>query len=115
MKTTNVCWSGGSHQNEPDMSLNGVHDVVQYKPQVDGHVPEMIWLHQIEETPTEKLRRGLEIADSVRCSRILNIHISWKLQPIKKLSGKEFKHAWWVAIICRYFSLSRSIDHENRP
>ncbi|KAG2360473.1 hypothetical protein BDR07DRAFT_1487016 [Suillus spraguei] len=76
--------------------LNAVHDIGQYRPQVDGHVPEMIWLHRVEETSTAKLRRGL---DPVRCSRILNIHVSWKFQPITKLSGKEFKHAWWVVII----------------
>ncbi|KAG2355973.1 hypothetical protein BDR07DRAFT_1613397 [Suillus spraguei] len=113
---TVVRWSGGSHQNEPGMPLNAMHDVPQYKPQVDGHVPEMIWLHQIEEASTEKLRRGLEIADYVRCSRILNIHISWKLQPIKKLSGKEFKHAWWVAIIChRILWISGVYQYDVNP
>ncbi|KAG1864818.1 hypothetical protein F4604DRAFT_1928620 [Suillus subluteus] len=79
--------------------LNAVHEITQYKPQVDGHVPEMIWLHQVEETSTAKLRRELEIDDPARRSCILNIHVSWKLQPITKLSGKEFRRALWIVII----------------
>ncbi|KAG2346772.1 hypothetical protein BDR05DRAFT_749302 [Suillus weaverae] len=76
--------------------LNAMHEIAQRKPQIDGRVPEMIWLHHVEETSAEKIRRGL---DSVRCSRILNFHVSWKFQPITKLSGKEFRRAWWKVII----------------
>ncbi|KAG1817069.1 uncharacterized protein BJ212DRAFT_1480308 [Suillus subaureus] len=95
---TKLHWPSGSYRSEPGM-LNAVHGIAQYKPQVDGHVPEMIWLHQVEETSTEKLRRELDIDDPVRRSRMLNIHVSWKLQPITKLSEKEFRRAWWVVII----------------
>ncbi|KAG2040124.1 hypothetical protein BDR03DRAFT_172901 [Suillus americanus] len=94
---TQLHWPGGSYRSGPGM-LNAVHEIAQYKPQVDGHVPEMVWLHQVEETSTAKLRWELEINDP---SCILNIHVSWKLQPITKLSGKEFRRALWVVIICR--------------
>ncbi|KAG1860291.1 hypothetical protein DFJ58DRAFT_874529 [Suillus subalutaceus] len=100
---TKLHWPGGSYQSEPGM-LNAVHEITQYKPQVDGHVPEMIWLHQVEETSTAKLRRELEIDDPARRSRILNIHVSWKLQPITKLSGKEFRHhrVLWISGVYHY-------------
>jgi hypothetical protein len=57
---TKLHWPGGSYQSEPGM-LNVVHEIAQYKPQVDSHIPETIWLHKIEETSTEKPRRELEI------------------------------------------------------
>lgn len=94
---TKLHWPDVSHQSEPGM-LNAVHEFGQRKPQVDGHIPEMIWLHQVKETSAAQLRRGLENDDPVRCSRILNIHLSWKLQSITKLSEKEFKRAWWMVI-----------------
>ncbi|KAG1732359.1 hypothetical protein EDB19DRAFT_1912084 [Suillus lakei] len=96
---TKLHWPDDSRQSEPDI-LNAVHEIAQRKSQVDGHVPEieMIWLHQVEETSTAKLRRELEIDDPERCSRMLNIHVSWKHQPMTKLSGKEFKRAWWEVI-----------------
>lgn len=94
---TKLHWPDVSHQSEPGM-LNAVHEFAQRKPQVDGHIPEMIWLHQVKETSAAQLRRGLENDDPVRCSRILNIHLSWKLQSITKLSEKEFKRAWWMVI-----------------
>ncbi|KAG1815430.1 hypothetical protein EV424DRAFT_1412042 [Suillus variegatus] len=95
---TKLHWPGGSCQSDPGM-LNVVHEISQHKPQGDGHVQEMIWLHQVEETCTAKLRRRLEMDDSVGCKRILNIHVSWKFQPVTKLSGKEFKRVWWMMII----------------
>lgn len=116
-QATKLHWPDDSHQSEPGM-LNAVHEIAQRKPQEDGHIPEMIWLHQVKETCAAKLRRGLEIDDPVRCSRMLNIHLSWKLHTITKLSEKDFKRAWWMVIICTCRSLLRSswfIDCESRP
>ncbi|KAG2142872.1 uncharacterized protein EDB93DRAFT_597208 [Suillus bovinus] len=73
--------------------------MAQDKPQVNDKVPEMIWVHQVEDTSTAKLRKGLDIDDLVRCPRILNIHVSWKFQPITNLSGKDFERVWWIVII----------------
>jgi hypothetical protein len=114
---TKFHWPGGSYQSEPGM-LNVVHEIAQYKPQVDGHVPETIWLHKIEETSTARLRRELEIDGPVSCSGILNIHVSWKFQLIMKLSGNEFRRVWWVVIISTCHSLlhlSLFVDPKNRP
>lgn len=108
---TKLHWPDDSRQSEPGI-LNAVHEVAQRKPQVDGwHAPEMIWLHQVEETSAAKLRRGLEIGDPERCSRILNIHVSWKLQPITNLSEKEFKRAWWLVVICHRILWVSDVRH----
>jgi hypothetical protein len=69
---------------------------------VDGHVPEMVWFHKFEDTSTANIRRALGIDDPDRGSRVFYIVVFRKLLLITKLSGKEFLHAWWHVVLCRY-------------
>ena len=69
---------------------------------VDGHVPEMVWFHKFEDASTANIRRALGVDDPDRGSRVFYIVVFRKLLPITKLSGKEFLHAWWHVVLCRY-------------
>ncbi|KAG0703981.1 hypothetical protein DFH29DRAFT_849558 [Suillus ampliporus] len=108
---TELYWPEDSLQIKHD--INAVHEIAQRKLQVDGRVPEIIWLHQVEGTSMAKIRKGLGIGHPERGSRLLNIDVFWKLQPITKLSGEEFMHAWWLVVISHRILWISGVRHHD--
>ncbi|KAG2102523.1 uncharacterized protein F5147DRAFT_776266 [Suillus discolor] len=84
-------WPEETCQNEPDI-LNEVYKIAQTDPDVQGHVPELVWFY-IKETSMSKIRVTPRLNDTERAeqgSRALYITVFRKLIPITRLSGEEF-------------------------
>ncbi|KAG2102560.1 uncharacterized protein F5147DRAFT_615986 [Suillus discolor] len=95
-------WPEETRQSEPDI-LNEVYKIAQTDPDVQGHVPELVWFHKFKETSTSKIRVALGLKDAERAeqgSRVLYIIVFRKLIPITTLSGEEFIAAWWQVVKC---------------
>ncbi|KAG1741273.1 hypothetical protein EDB19DRAFT_718097 [Suillus lakei] len=63
-----------------------------------GHVLEMAWFHQFEDTSPAKIRMALGM-DAERGNRISYTIVSRRLCPITNLSGKELLSAWWQIVV----------------
>ncbi|KAG2052907.1 hypothetical protein BDR06DRAFT_1021720 [Suillus hirtellus] len=95
-------WPEETRQSEPDI-LEEVYKIAQRDPNVQGHVPELVWFHKFKETSTSKIRVALGLKDAERAeqgNRVLYIIIFKKLIPITTLSGEEFIAAWWQVAKC---------------
>ena len=93
-------WPEQSRESEPDI-LKKVQAIAEKNPDVNGHIPEMVWFHKFDETSTASIRKILGIDKPDRGSRVLYIIVFRKLVPITTLSGKEFLNAWWHVVVCR--------------
>ncbi|KAG1730187.1 hypothetical protein EDB19DRAFT_2027541 [Suillus lakei] len=77
--------------------------IAQTDPDVQGHVPELVWFYKFEGTSTSRIRIALGLKDAEQAkqgSRVLYILVFRKLIPITTLSGKEFLVAWWQIVKC---------------
>ncbi|KAG2052992.1 hypothetical protein BDR06DRAFT_1055439 [Suillus hirtellus] len=95
-------WPEETHQSEPDI-LNEVYKIAQTYPDMRGHIPELVWFHQFQETSMSKIRVALGLKDAEQAeqgSRVLYVIVFRKLIPITTLSGKEFLAAWWQVVKC---------------
>ncbi|KAG2358480.1 hypothetical protein BDR07DRAFT_1417738 [Suillus spraguei] len=95
-------WPEETRQSEPDI-LEEVYKIAQTDPDVQGHVPELVWFHKFKGTSTSKIRIALGLKDAEEAeqgSRALYIIVFRKLIPITTLSGKEFLDAWWQIVKC---------------
>ncbi|KAG2353656.1 hypothetical protein BDR07DRAFT_1432487 [Suillus spraguei] len=95
-------WPEETRQSEPDI-LDEVYKIAQTDPDVQGHVPELVWFHKFKGTSTSKIRIALGLKDAEQAeqgSRALYIIVFRKLIPITTLSGKEFLDAWWQIVKC---------------
>jgi len=81
-------WPEQSRESEPDI-LKKVQAMAEKNPDVNGHIPEMVWFHKFDETSTASIRKIL-IDNPDRGSRALYIIVFRKLVPITTLCGKQF-------------------------
>ncbi|KAG2363911.1 hypothetical protein BDR07DRAFT_1402782 [Suillus spraguei] len=91
-----------SLNSEPDI-LDEVYKIAQRNPDVQGHVPELVWFHKFKGTSTSKIRIALGLKDAEQAeqgSRALYIIVFRKLIPITTLSGKDLLEAWWQIVKC---------------
>ncbi|KAG2363910.1 hypothetical protein BDR07DRAFT_862235 [Suillus spraguei] len=95
-------WPEETRQSEPDI-LDEVYKIAQTDPDVQGHVPELVWFHKFKGTSTSKIRIALGLKDAKQAeqgSRALYIIVFRKLIPITTLSGKDLLEAWWQIVKC---------------
>ncbi|KAG1767569.1 hypothetical protein EDD22DRAFT_296377 [Suillus occidentalis] len=108
-------WPEETRQSEPDL-LKEVYKIAQTDPDVQGHVPELVWFHKFEETSTSKIRVALGLKDAEQAeqgSRVLYIIVFRKLIPITTLSGKEFLAAWWQIVKCHRALWKGGVFHRD--
>jgi len=103
-------WPEQSRESEPDI-LKKVQEIAEKNPDVNGHIPEMVWFHKFDETSTANIRKILGIDKPDRGSCALYIIVFRKLVPITTLSGEEFLKAWWHVVVCGCPCFFRAIIH----
>ena len=65
-------WAEQSCESEPDI-LKKVQEIAEKNPDVNGHIPKMVWSHKFDETSTANIRTMLGIDKPGRGSRALYI------------------------------------------
>ncbi|KAG2052938.1 hypothetical protein BDR06DRAFT_1055400 [Suillus hirtellus] len=96
-------WPEEMHQSELDIILDKVYKIAQTDPDVQGHIPELVWFYKFKETSTSKIRVALGLKDAEQVeqgSHVLHITIFRKIIPIMTLSGEDFLAAWWQVVKC---------------
>ncbi|KAG1730177.1 hypothetical protein EDB19DRAFT_1913000 [Suillus lakei] len=77
-------WPEETRQSEPDI-LDEVYKIAQADPDVQGHVPELVWSYKFEGTSTSRIRIALGLKDVEQAkqgSRVLYILVFRKLIPL---------------------------------
>ncbi|KAG1748446.1 uncharacterized protein EDB91DRAFT_1047965, partial [Suillus paluster] len=105
-------WPEESRESEAEI-LKKVQKIAESEPDVQGHVPEVVWFHKFEGTSTAKIRTALGMDDAKRGSRALYIIVFKKLLPITTLSGDEFLAAWWQVVRCHYVLWQNGVRHRD--
>ncbi|KAG2337730.1 hypothetical protein BDR05DRAFT_1045369 [Suillus weaverae] len=105
-------WPEESRESEAAI-LEEIYRIAKNSPEVEGHVPEMVWFHKFEETSTENIRKALGVDDKNGGSRVLYIIVFRKMIPITTLSGIEFLTAWWETVICHRALWKKGVRHRD--
>ncbi|KAH7927549.1 hypothetical protein BV22DRAFT_264501 [Leucogyrophana mollusca] len=106
-----IFWPEDSRDSEAAI-LKKVEELAKGNPTVDGHVPEVLFVHKFENS-TAELRRALGIANPQKGSRTLYIIVFRKLSPITDLSGAEFLSAWWDCVLCHRDLWKGGVHHRD--
>ncbi|KAG2360578.1 hypothetical protein BDR07DRAFT_1289255 [Suillus spraguei] len=108
-------WPEETCQSEPGI-LSEVYKIAQTDPNVQDHIPELVWFHKFEGTSTSNTRTSLELKDTEQAkqdSHVLHIIVFRKLIPITTLSGKEFLAAWWQIVKCHHALWKGGVLHRS--
>ncbi|KAF8120995.1 hypothetical protein EV363DRAFT_1569923 [Boletus edulis] len=85
-----VFWAEVARTSEPDI-LQRVYDIGKDDALINGHVPDMLWYREFEDTSTANIRERLGL--KTQGARVLYTIIFRKLRPITELSERDFLHA----------------------
>ncbi|KAH7920132.1 hypothetical protein BV22DRAFT_1199135 [Leucogyrophana mollusca] len=105
-----VFWPEDLRTRKPDI-LEKVDDLAKGNPNVDGHIPELLW-HTFDNS-TAELRKALGTADAGMGSRTLYSLVIQRLSPITELSGAEFLSAWWDCVLCHRELWKGGVHHRD--
>ncbi|KAF8430631.1 hypothetical protein L210DRAFT_3730569, partial [Boletus edulis BED1] len=101
-------WMEISCMSEPEI-LKKVCKIAETDPDVQGHVPEMLWFKKFDDTSTMQIQERLGLKTEGAC--VLYIIIFRKLRPITELHGDLFLNTWWAMVKCHYVLWKGGVYH----
>ncbi|KAG2125388.1 hypothetical protein DEU56DRAFT_573329 [Suillus clintonianus] len=106
-----IFWGEQSRTCEPEI-LEKVKEIAKVNQSVEGDIPVLL-CHEKLTNPTSSIREALDFLEPTKGSRVLNILVFPKLNPITELHGKELFEVWRQCILCHIALWKAGVYHRD--